>query len=56
MDEKKARKSGVSIILLLIASFSLFGLLGVFLITPLYAVTRTLLWDLYDMKVEADKE
>lgn len=43
--------SPITIILLLIASFSLLGLLGVFLITPLYAVARTLIWDLYDQSV-----
>jgi len=46
----------VTIILLLIASFSLLGLLGAFLITPLYAVIRTLFWDLYDMNTEVDEE
>lgn len=46
----------VTIILLLIASFSLLGLLGIFLITPLYAVLRTLFWHLYGMKLETEQE
>lgn len=46
----------VIIILLLVASFSLLGLLGAFLITPLYAVVRVLFWDLYNMKNEFVKE
>jgi predicted PurR-regulated permease PerM len=40
----------ITIILLLVASFSLFGLLGVFLITPAYALLRTVMWDMYEMK------
>lgn len=39
----------ITIILLLVASFSLFGLLGVFLITPAYALLRTVIWDMYEM-------
>lgn len=46
----------VTIILLLVASFSLFGLLGAFLITPLYAMLRTLIWDLFELKNENDSE
>jgi predicted PurR-regulated permease PerM len=46
----------VTIILLLVASFSLFGLLGVFLITPVYAMLRTLTWDFYQLKKERDRE
>jgi predicted PurR-regulated permease PerM len=46
----------VVIILLLLASFSLFGLLGVFLATPLYAILKTLALKLYAMKVVSKKE
>lgn len=40
----------ITIILLLVASFSLFGLLGVFLITPAYALLRTIIHDMYEMQ------
>lgn len=46
----------VIIILLLLASFSLFGLLGVFLITPIYAVLKTLTLKLYAMKIDDSEQ
>ena len=40
----------VTIILLLVGSLSLFGFLGLFLITPAYAVAKVVLYDLYEWK------
>jgi predicted PurR-regulated permease PerM len=42
----------VTIIFLLVVTFPLLGLVGLFLITPLYAVLKIVAYDLYDIKTE----
>lgn len=37
----------VTVILLLVASFSVFGFIGIFIVTPLYAVLKAVIEDLY---------
>lgn len=44
----------ITIILLLVASISLFGFLSLFFIIPLYAVLKTLTLDLWEMKFEGE--
>lgn len=46
----------VTIILLLLAALSLFGVVGLFLITPGYAILKIILFDLYEIKQEQDQE
>lgn len=45
----------VTIILLLVASISSFGILGLFVIVPLYAVLKIILLDLYQMRRAAQE-
>lgn len=42
----------ITIILLLVASISLFGFLSLFFIVPVYAVLKTLIIDLWELKLE----
>jgi predicted PurR-regulated permease PerM len=44
----------VTVILLLVASLSVFGLVSLFIITPLYAVLKVLIQDYYFAKRNED--
>lgn len=46
----------VTVILLLVASFSVFGFIGIFLVTPLYAVLKAVINDLYLVPAFDEKE